>query len=238
MIRAPYKIRILLLLAIMFFSVELFAQQKYNAALLDTLQQIAGTNTLSKHFAQLYYRAIEATNRYSAKQTENIRRFIFGFESSFAPAFFRSYQDLVTSKPQIFNWQPYYADSTFNPLQYEFIGMNAHINGDMWQALKERYDFDTLEKYRKPLIKFQKALNTFFDSIYVTTGQYKKLKRLHLLTLGLDKVIGRKMLLHWRKRQVQLALLFYSDPKKCERKWKRTQYKMQRWNRFAVNWIK
>lgn len=238
MTRVVHKTKTLLLLVTMLFSVGIFAQQKYNAALLDTLQQIAGTSTPSKHFAGLYYRAVETTNKYAAKQPENIRKFIFGFESSFAPAFFRSYQDFITGKPQIFNWQPYYADTALNTLQYEFIGMNAHINGDMWLALKERYGFDTLKKYRKPLIKFQKALNTFFDSIYVTTGQYKKLKRLHLLTLGLDKVIGRKMLLHWRKRQVQLALLFYTDPKKCDRKWKRTQHKMQRWNRFAVNWIK
>jgi hypothetical protein len=238
MTRALHITRILLLLLCTFFSINLLAQQKYNVALLDTLQQIADSKTTSKYFARLYYQAIEATNRYAAKQPENVRSFIFGFESSFAPAFFRSHGNLISGKPQIFNWQPYYADTTLNPMQYEFIGMNAHINGDMWLALNEKYGFDTLQKYRKPLIRFQKALNPFFDSIYVTTGQYKKLRRLHLLTLGLDKVIGRKMVLHWRKRQVRLALLFHSDPKKCERRWKRTQHNMRRWNKFAVNWIK
>ncbi len=213
------------------------AQPKYNAPLLDTLQQIAQTNTPAKHFAALYYRAIEKTNKYAGTKPDNVKEFIFGFESRFAPVFFRSYHDFVNHQPLPFSWQRYYADTGLNELQYQFMGMNAHINGDMWVALKEKYCYDTLKKYRQPLLKFQKALNSFFDSIYIATGKYKKIRRLHYLTLGFDKFIGRQMILHWRKRQQQMALLFYSDPKKAGRKLKHINSSMARYDKFALHWI-
>lgn len=213
------------------------AQPKYNASLLDTLQQIAQSNTPAKYFAQLYYKAIEKTNDYADSKPDSVKAFIFGFESLFAPVFFQSYQNYITKQPQIFAWQRYYADTSLNELQYHFMGMNAHINGDMWLALKDKYCYDTLKKYRGFLLQFQKVMNTYFDSIYVSTANYKKMRRLHLFTLGFDKFMGRRMILHWRKRQEHMAMLFYSDPRKCERTWQRLQKKMTRYDRFALQWI-
>lgn len=213
-------------------------QQRYNATLLDTLAFISATNSPSRHFAGLYHNAIEITNNHASAQPDSVKNFIFGFEARFAPAFFTSYQSLVTHTPQIYCWQPYYADTTLNDLQYKFIGMTAHINGDMWVALKDACSYDTLKKYRQPLLKFQKALNVLFDSMYVTSAQYPKLKRLHFLTLGLDRIIGKKIILHWRKKQVQMALLYYSNPAKCARKNKRLKNVINRWHRFALQWIK
>ncbi len=214
------------------------AQPKYNANLLDTLHQIAATNTPAKYFAQLYYNAITATNTYAATKPDSVRNFIFGFESLFAPTFFTSYQNYIHHQPQVAGWQQYYADTSLNELQYYFMGMNAHINGDMWLALKDKYNYDTLKKYRMALLSFQKTLNGFFDSIYVTSGKYKKIQRLHILTLGTDKMIGRQMILHWRKRQEQLALLFYSNPGKCTRKLRHVNKQMAHYNHFALAWLK
>lgn len=230
--------KFLVVLTITILSVTAFAQPKYNACLLDTLQQIAATNTPAKYFAKLYYNAIEITNHYAATQPDSVRKFIFGFESLFAPAFFTSYRNFIAHQPQVFGWQRYYADTTLNELQYQFMGMNAHINGDMWLALKDKYSYDTLNKYRQPLLRFQKTLNTFFDSIYATSGRYKKIQRLHFLTLGTDKITGRRMIFRWRKRQVQTALLFYNNPKKCERKLRHIKKRMLHYDSFALHWIK
>jgi hypothetical protein len=205
---------------------------------LDTLQEIIESNTPSKYFARLYYKAIENTNRYAVTKPDSVKQFIFGFESLFAPAFFRSYRNYLTQQPQEFSWQHYYADTGLNELQYQFMGMNAHINGDMWLALKDKYGYDTLKKYKQSLLQFQKALNTFFDSMYVASGKYSKVKRLHFFTLGADKIMGRQMILNWRKRQVQLALLFYSNPVKCKRKLRRVKKRMQHYDNFAIDWIK
>ena len=233
-----YSMKLFFIFLFFFISHSLSAQSKYNTFLLDTLQQISLTNTPAKHFAYLYYKTIQITNGYLAKQPDSVQQFIVGFESLFAPEFFRSYKNFNQQQPQVFNWQGYYADTTLNELQYQFIGMNAHINGDMWKALKNKYVYDTLVKYRKPLIRFQKVLNIFFDSIYSISGSYKKIKRLHFFTLGMDKYFGRQMILHWRKRQVSLAMLFYIKPKRWACKWKYTQKRMLHYNLFARHWIK
>jgi hypothetical protein len=231
------RMKFLVTIGIIFLCNKLVAQRIYNANLLDTLQQISKTNTPAKYFAKLYYNAIAITNVYAATKPDSVRAFIFGFESVFAPTFFKSYRDFIAHKPQVFAWQRYYADTSLNELQYQFMGMNAHINGDMWLALKDKYSYDTLKKYRQSLLQFQKTLNVFFDSIYISSKGYKKIKWLHLLTLGTDRIIGRRLILHWRKRQGQMALLFYSAPKKCVRKQTYLKKRMIHYDQFAVNWI-
>lgn len=235
MMRAT-KIFLLVFFTLSFFAAT--AQQKYNESLLDTLQQIASSNTTAKYFAQLYYNTITATNSYAATKPDSVKDFIFGFESLFAPAFFNSYQNFISHRPQTYEWEQYYSDTTLTALQYHFIGMNAHINGDMWRCLKDKYGYDTLKKYRKELLHFQKTLNSVFDSMYTTSRQYKKVRTLHLITVGMDKIMGRQMILHWRKRQVRLALQYYRHPQKCRRKIKYMHQRMQRYNHFAVHWIK
>jgi hypothetical protein len=220
-----------------FFSLSISAQPKYNVNLMDTLDQISRTRTPAKYFAKLYYRAIEITNAFADTIPDHAKQFVFGFESYFAPAFFRSYKNYIAQQPQEFSWQHYYADTALNELQYQFMGMNAHINGDMWAALKDKYPYDSLVKYQATLIRFQKVLNIYFDSIYAKSGKYKKIRRLHLYTLGMDKYIGRHLILHWRKRQDRLSILFYSNPIRCERRVKYIQNRMLHYNRFAKKWI-
>ncbi|MGC4104339.1 DUF5995 family protein [Ferruginibacter sp.] len=230
--------RSLAIFLLAFLPAVITAQHRYNAALLDTLEQMSAGNSPARHFARLYHRAIEATNVYAKTQSEEIRQFIFGFEASFAPGFFQSERNFVGGKPQLPCWQAYYSDTGLNTLQYQFMGMNAHINGDMWLALKERHSYDSIKKYRGSLIRFQRALNVFFDSMYTASAGYKKIRMLHTLSLGTDRIVGKKIILHWRKRQVRMALLYYSDPEKCRRKQRRLENKMDRWNRFALRWIK
>ena len=214
------------------------AQNIYNKELLDTLHEIAATNTISVHFAKLYSKAIQETNRYAKGKSENVRQFIFGFESSFGHIFCEAHRNYIAQKNIVLSWQDYYRCDTLNEIQYQFIGMNAHINGDMHKGLIEKYSYDTLKKYKRELLSFQKALNIFFDSVYASTFQYKGLKRIHHLSLGLDKLVGRKMILHWRKRQINMALLFYSDPERYYRRLKHVQKIIHRWDRRAIKYFK
>jgi len=230
--------KFLLVLVISSISFKSFAQQRYNAALLDTLEQIAATSTPGRHFAKLYLNAIESTNKFAGKQPENVRRFVFGFESYFAPEFFSSNKKFISQLPLEICWQRYYTDTGLNELQYQFMGMNAHINGDMWRALKDKYSYDSIKKYKQPLLEFQQSLDVFFDSLYLTTNQYKNIRRLHFLTLGLDKLLIKKMILHWRIRQVRLALLWFTNPEKCARKERRLKNKMQQYDQLALRWVK
>ena len=155
----------------------------------------------------------------------------------FVPFFYKAHKNFVSKKPQKTPWQQYYTDTALNEMQYAFMGMNAHINGDMWEALKDKYSYDTLRKYKSSLIKFQKALNGIFDSAYVQSSKYKKLRRLHIYTFGLDKPLGKRMVLNWRKRQIKTAMLWYSNPAKCKRKLVRIQKRMIKLDRFAKKMI-
>lgn len=210
------------------------AQPVYNKPLLDSLQLLRQGNSPARHFAALYYQAVEITNKRLALQPDSVKNFVCGFEAAFGPIFLHARQDNTGDTNA---WKYYYADTAYNLLQYQFIGMNVHINGDMWLALKGRYNYDTLKKYKRPLLKFQRALNTFFDSMYVTTRKFRKLQSLHYLTLGLDKPLGRLIIYHWRKKQVQLAMLYYRNPCKWRRKLTQSQRRIRRWNRFVAKWI-
>ncbi len=228
---------ILILLFFLTFS-NIKAQQPYNSKLLDTLQNISNTPSISKHFAKLYFKAIEITNTYATTQPEYIKQFIFGFEDQFGPLFFKAHYNNDSSFSIPKNWEAYYKNTTLNELQYQFIGMNAHINGDMWKALVSKYSYDTLSKYKKPLLDFQGTFNNFFDSIYSITKKYKKVRTLHFATFGLDKVIGRRMVYRWRKNQVTLALLSFKQPKKFKRKLNRLEKKINRINKYALKYLK
>ncbi len=230
--------RLFVIFLVVLVSVKAYAQPNYNADLLDTLGQIGNSNTPAKHFAKLYYQTIVITNNHISRQPENIRKFVFGFEARFASYFFNSYHNFLSNQPQIIIWQRYYSDTAFSELQYQFMGMNAHINGDMGKSLSDIYCLDTLKRYTPYLLKFQRSLNGLFDSIYLQTKKYKKIKRLHLLTLGTDKILGKRLILRWRKKQVHLAQLYHSNKKKYERISRRLRKKMNHNEHFALHWIK
>ena len=214
------------------------AQTMYNKELLDTLHEIAETKTISTHFAKLYYKAIQETNRYAESKPENVRQFIFGFESSFGHIFCEAHRNYMAHKLITISWQDYYRCDTLNEIQYKFMGLNAHINGDMHKGLIEKYTYDTLKKYKRELISFQKALDIFFDSMYTTTYQYKWLRKLHHLSFGIDKWLGKRMILHWRKRQIKLALLYFRNPTLYNRRLKKVQKVIHRWDRRVIRSFK
>ncbi len=226
-----------LFILFLFFQIQYLKAQEYNIALLNTLDSINNTNTPAKHFAALYYKAIEITNQHLHTQADPENNFIVKFEASFAPLFFTSYNNFVAKKEQSSFWEFYYNHKELNNLQYNFIGMNAHINGDMSLALVNAHPYDSLKKYEKKILRYQSKFNIFFDSIYNTTLQYKKVKTLHILSLGLNRNIGRKLVYKWRKRAVQMAILWYSNPTKYKRLRKRTNKKMHRFNKFAIKWL-
>jgi hypothetical protein len=221
-----------------FFSFFSSAQTKYNANLLDTLEQIAASNTPSAVFASLYYKAIEITNKHAHTLSKEAKEFTFKFEAAFAPLFFEAHKNYLLKKPLPSSWQGYYKYSNLNELQYQFLGMNAHINGDMCNALTAVFTYDTLKKYKKPLIKYQSAFNTFFDSIYLSTKKVKGARFIHTITLGLDKWVGKKLVLKWRKRQIKMALLWYQNPKAYKRKKARVSKKMLWFDRFAIQHLR
>jgi Family of unknown function (DUF5995) len=203
----------------------------------DSLYKIAAGTTVSKHFAQLYYYAALQTDNHAAAQHPAAGQFVNAFKNKFAVYFLQAAQQEQQPQLQTFSWQRYYSPVRLNALQYYIVGMNAHINGDMWQALVQAHPYDSIKKYRRLLTAFQQPLNALFDSTYTACRQFKKFNRFHRFTLGLDKWYGKKILLHWRKKQLRLALLYYSDTAAFKRRLAKTHRSMKRLDAFVIKWL-
>lgn len=211
------------------------AVPRYNAALLDTLQHLHLQGGRSAAFAHLYYKAIEITNHHAHGKPADVQQFIFRFEDAFGPLFFAACRQPQASTPW---WQAYF-DTTrpYTLLQQQAIGMNAHINGDMWLALVQAHPYDSLRRHHRELMGFQKAFNVFFDSMHQQLLYLPRVRTLHTLTLGLDKPYGRALIRRWRHRQVRLALLHYSHPRRHARKLERVHTRLYRFNRQVEKWL-
>ncbi len=212
--------------------------QQPNANLLDTLNQFAQGNTISKHFAKVYYDVIEATNSFALKTSPEAQQAIFSFEQKFASLFFKAHHCYTTNKTIPWEWKKYYSDTTFNKHQYIFMGMNAHINGNLWDAFVQSLPYDTLRKYKKLILDYQNALNPIYNSLYKETLQYKKVKAIQTLSLGLAKKYGSIRMLHWRKKQIDLALMNFKQPLKFNKKLSQLKKKMLRLDRLMLRWLK
>lgn len=213
------------------------AQACYNKIYLDSLDHISNGNTISKHFARLYLNTILITNEFAETQPENVRHFIFSLDSIFIPLFFVAHEKFISHNTVPSNWAYYYKFDSLNPLQYQFMGMNAHINGDLHLALVEKFGYDSLKKYSKQLLSFQKVLNKIVDSIYTTTKDYPHLKLFHCITLGTDQIMARKMVWHWRRRQVALALLYYKKKHRYLKRKTHLQKLMLQWDERAIKYF-
>ena len=211
--------------------------QSYNTEILDSLETIIRENDQTKYFAGIYCNAVRKTNQQAYTKNAELRKFVFDFEASFSHFFLEAHRLHKSGEPMPDNWKPYYAKDSLNELQYMIIGINAHINGDFWKALVQTHSYDSIRKYKKELIRFQSSLNFIIDSLYKEKKQYKRVRTIHTVTLGLDKLLAHQMILQWRKKQVRLSLLYYRNHDRLDKKLKRLNKRINRFDRFAIRWL-
>lgn len=230
---------ILFILIFLFTVLESNAQEfPYNKEILDTLNMIKEGSSLSKDFASMYYKSIEISNNQLSSLSSSAKEFIIRFESSFAACFFKQHFNKQNQLPVNEVWKTFFSDTTYNKLQYQFIGMNAHINGDIWVALVNTHKVDSILKYKIQLLDFQKSFDLLFDSIYKLTFDYSKVRLLNTISLGLTKPYGKKMIYRWRKRQILLAIAYYTNENKFNRLYNRIKRKKAYYDKFALKWLK
>jgi hypothetical protein len=186
------------------------------AALLYDLEALSRDNSISRYFAQLYYettRSIGQQLRYADQQTVELT---LRFQQRFA-AYFLECRD--HAHPGSAEWGSYYSTTALQPVQYALLGINAHINGDMWQALVDCFNEKELEDYERRLLDFQQAIRKVYTSFYrCATEENMMFRGLHIITAGLSKKAGEYYLYHCRLQQVKLALLYYRDRARFRKK--------------------
>jgi Family of unknown function (DUF5995) len=202
-------------------------------ALLDRLDSVRQSHSVAKHFAGIYFETTKGAVHYFSKSDERVQQLIERLELQFASYFFRAAEAYLRKEILPRAWQAYYEDSSASSLRYILYGINAHINGDIWQALTTAFTAPEIEELKPWYFAYYRELQKEYEIVYSSAlAQNKKLRLLHTLTIGLDKAYGKIMLKHWRNRQIRLAVLYYNDRVLFEKRLKKLQRKTGRLNRL------
>ena len=201
---------------------------------LDSMSQTA---YIHHHFAKIYTTSVLRSMQHYQGATESELYFIRRFEQLFAGYFFRA----AASKgqgPGTEAWQAYFHDSTLSPLQYQLLGINAHINADLSVALTEGFSLEELKAHKKTLLRFQAGLRKQFILFYEENWRTSQLTRhLHQLTFGLARPYGAVKMYQWRKRQYKLAVLHITHPGKEARLKRKTARHKERIDRLILQYL-
>lgn len=203
--------------------------------LLKKLDSITNSNSIASHFAKLYVESTEEAVRYFQKENQEKRSFIVRFEKSFAGYFFAAAEAYKNGNSISVVWKDYFAESSLNPLQYELLGINAHINGDIWQALVTEFSWNELKQNRKIFLEFQKVLKNIYSNFHRRAlKENEKMKYLHVISFGIERIYGKLMLKRWRKRQYNLVDWYYNKREKFHTELQILHGKMRRINRLIL----
>jgi hypothetical protein len=228
-----------LLLSVLFLCVIKSVSSQGNGIetrLLKKLDSIQNSSTVAKHFAGLYFSVTRRAISFFENSPIQEKTFINRLETRFASLFLLSADAYKNGDTIPTVWKCYFGDSALSPLQYKLLGINAHINGDIWQALTAEFSLQEIKDGRKSYLRFQKALTKEYRLFYEESYRAdSKVRLLHRATAGLDKPYGKLILIRWRKRQLKLAILYYSDKEKFNRKLAKLNLKIERINRLILN---
>jgi hypothetical protein len=205
-----------------------FSQFKEAAIpVLVKLDSIRSSTSVSKHFASLYFDVTSDAITHFSNSKPSIQRLMGRLEIKFADYFFKAVYAQQNKTPMPREWKAYYCDTTAPGLCYILMGINAHINGDIWQALVNEFSQKEIGELKPAFLLYRKQLLKNYRDIYESASESgSRIKLLHALSFGFDKVYGKILLRLWRKRQMKLAELYYSNKSQFEKKLNRLSRKM------------
>lgn len=197
--------------------------------LLHKLDSISASPSVSAYFADLYFVTMVNAIRFFEEVHDSSRLCIRRMQAGFAGYFFTAADSFAQQKNIPPEWQRYYADTSNTDLRHVLMGINAHINADVWQVLAQSFSYEELKRIRPMYFSYYHGLLEIYGEVY--DAAYKvngKLRFVHAVSLGLDKWYGKKLLRRWLKRQMDIACLFHHDQKKFQKKLKKLKRKVKR----------
>ncbi len=205
-------------------------------ARLDTMSR---SNGAASHFAAIY--SIVTVNiedfirLLPASQAELMKR----LEVSFAGYYLRAvdaYQDGGTIPAE---WLNYFTSRGLSHVQMTLLGVNAHINCDIWQALSGIFTAEELKTLRPVYKKCYRFLSPLYAGLYRQAfDAHRKIRQIHFLTFGFGRQYGKLMLKKWRNRQYRLAIYYFEEPEKFSHMKTRVYKKKQRIDRMITRKLK
>src|ERR1051326_6051969 len=187
---------------------------------IQKVDSIAHTTGAANYFAGMYGKIMESIERKIEHRTEPEKLFIRKFELSFADYFLKAYYDEKDCFLSPFSeWKCLFSHPNIQSWQLLLLGVNAHVNIDMWQALVASFSEEEIMRNKRQFLSVQPAIakvyRPFFDEIM---NQSSYLKFINSFTGGVAKITGERLVYKWRKRNVRLAVLFYKNPEKFKRR--------------------
>jgi hypothetical protein len=200
---------------------------------LSQLDSIQHSNTIAKYFGGLYVNFLLTIETQLKSDDSTDKEMARKFEQVFAHYFIDASHAYETGHPIASPyWEAYFADTTLDILQYKLLGANAHLNGELWQALTYSFTAEEMKRFRPQFGIFRKTMNKLYTPIY--REGYKendKLLFLHIASIGTVKWVGNVYLYKWICRQMKLAQLYWAGSPRFERVLKR----VERRKRFIDN---
>ncbi|MBL7740417.1 MAG: hypothetical protein JNK14_14465 [Chitinophagaceae bacterium] len=226
MIKVKYKVLPFFLL----LSWQVDAQHTpQTVLLLCKLDSIRNSPSVARHFAGIYFETTAHAVSHFSSAEPAVQDMMGRMEWRFADYFFRSADASKNKTPVSREWMAYYSDNNASSLRYLLLGINAHINGDIWQALTTEFTKEELEKLKPHYFSYYTELLKEYRRVSEQAwAQSKKLRLLHTISFGMDKWYGKIMLKRWRKRQMNLAGLYFTNRSLFEKKLEQVRRKMIR----------
>lgn len=190
-------------------------------SLMEKLDSICRSNSVSCYFAGIYFKTTAGAIDFFSTDNEKLTQLIERLSIRFAYYFFRSAAAYKNKTDMPDEWKAYYADSTAFSVRYILFGINAHINGDIWQALTSGFSLEEIRELKPHYFLYYKRLLEDYEEIYASAlASSSKMRFIHAASFGFDKWYGKVLLRRWRKRQMTLAQLFYTGHVLFEKKLK------------------
>ncbi|MBO9660158.1 MAG: hypothetical protein J7527_15165 [Chitinophagaceae bacterium] len=197
--------------------------------LLQKLDSLSASQSPAAPFADLYFNTMINALQFFQNADDSARECMRRLQACFTQSFFAAADSFALQQKIPASWQNYYADTSLSAIRHVLLGINAHINGDIWQALITSFSYEKLIRIRPLYFSYYHSLLDIYDNVYEEIYHASRtLRTLHTASAGLDKWYGKKLLHRWLKRQMKLACLFYSNNQRFRKKQAKLHRKMHR----------
>jgi len=203
---------------------------------IQRVDSIAKAESAAKYFAGIYCKTMQNIENKIETMNESTQNFIRKFETNFANYFLNASYDHRDNKLAVASeWNCLFLYPDLQPWQLILLGVNAHTNIDMWQALVNNFTEKEIRQHKKQFLSVQTAIakvyRPFFEEVMDQSGY---LKFVNSFTKGFAKIVGERLVYKWRRRNVNLSILYYHNPEKFKRKLAIVDRKKQRIDKIII----
>lgn len=184
---------------------------------IDSIAHSAGA---ANFFAQAYTLSMQSVASQINSFDSASRHFIEKFEETFAAYFLQPYYAYHRGTlSDTSAWKFFYDHQELSYWQHVLMGVNTHINADIWRSLVDNFSEEEIRKNKKQFLSCRASIaitySAFFDSL---AAQSHYVQFISSFTAGLAPLLGKHVLYKWRRRSINLAILYYRNPKRFQKK--------------------